>query len=126
MVIKKHYHLIIGIVLLGILMLVYKFFNPMYYSFFPKCPFYALTGYKCPGCGSQRAIHYLLNFDLHNAWRQNFLLIIAIPYIITGLLFEYQKRITPQMLKWRKILFGYKAILIVFVIVVSFWIFRNC
>lgn len=125
MAIKKSYLLIVGIILLLILILIYKFFNPQQYNLFPKCPFYAITGYKCPGCGSQRAIHYLLNFDLHNAWRQNFLLIIAIPYIITGLIFEYQKHPTPKMLQWRKILFGYKAIIIVFIIVMSFWIIRN-
>lgn len=125
MVIKKYYLWFIGIILLFIIILTYKFFNPIQYNLFPKCPFYAITGYKCPGCGSQRAIHYLLNFDLPNAWKQNFLLIIAIPYIIIGLIFEYQKYPTPKMLKWRKILYGYKAIIIVFIIVIGFWIIRN-
>ncbi|AIM36689.1 hypothetical protein KO02_08190 [Sphingobacterium sp. ML3W] len=122
---KKYYTWIIGFIALTCLILIYKFFNPMQYNLFPKCPFYALTGYKCPGCGSQRAIHDLLNFDFYNAWRQNFLVVIAIPYIITGLSFEYNKNPTPKILKWRKILFGYKAIIIVFIIVVSFWIIRN-
>jgi hypothetical protein len=125
MVIKKFYAWIIGLIVLAGLILIYKSFNPLHYSLFPKCPFYAFTGYKCPGCGSQRAIHNLLNFELDNAWRQNFLVIIAIPYIITGLIFEYKKDPTPKILKWRKILFGYNAIIIVFIIVVSFWILRN-
>ena len=31
--------------------------DPATNAIFPRCPFLTLTGLKCPGCGSQRAIH---------------------------------------------------------------------
>ncbi len=43
----------------------------------PACPFRALSGWSCPGCGSQRAIHELLHLQIAEAFRQNALLIIA-------------------------------------------------
>ena len=61
---------------------VYFNFNPVESFFFPKCPFLMLTGLKCPGCGSQRAIHALLHFDIRSAFLHNALLIISIPYIL--------------------------------------------
>ncbi|WP_225974845.1 DUF2752 domain-containing protein [Arachidicoccus ginsenosidivorans] len=53
-------------------------------SWFPKCPFRSLTGLQCPGCGSQRAIHDLLNLDILGAFRENALMVVSIPYIVTA------------------------------------------
>jgi len=61
--------------------LIYFSYNPMESVFFPKCPFLMLTGLKCPGCGSQRAIHALLHLDIRSAFQYNALLIMSIPYI---------------------------------------------
>jgi hypothetical protein len=47
----------------------------------PGCPFYQLTGLYCPGCGSTRAIHHLMNFELATAFRCNPMLIIFIPFL---------------------------------------------
>ena len=35
-------------------------FDPATTWWFPSCPFYALTGWLCPLCGSLRAVHALL------------------------------------------------------------------
>lgn len=40
---------------------------------YPTCPFLALTGYYCPGCGSLRAIHALAHLDLVTALQLNIL-----------------------------------------------------
>ena len=40
------------------------------------------TDIKCPGCGSQRAIHSLLNLDIKSAFGYNPLLVCTLPYII--------------------------------------------
>lgn len=45
----------------------------------PKCIFKALTGWDCPGCGSQRAIHALLHGRIVEAWRFNAALLLALP-----------------------------------------------
>lgn len=43
------------------------------------CPFHAITGLRCPGCGSQRALHALLHGDLSTTFKMNALWILAIP-----------------------------------------------
>ena len=35
--------------------------DPVEMRFFPRCPFFALTGLKCAGCGTARAFHALLH-----------------------------------------------------------------
>ncbi len=104
---------------------IYSYFNPYKVDFFPKCPFLYLTGYKCPGCGSQRAIHYLFNFDINHAFKENMLLVISIPYLILGAYFDSIKVKTEKQLRVRKFLFGQKAIMVILFIVISFWILRN-
>ena len=61
---------------------LYSAFDPADSVFWPKCPFYLLTGLECPGCGSQRAIHSLLNGDPVSAMHYNLLLVLAIPYLL--------------------------------------------
>ena len=48
---------------LGGLAVVYRF-PPTEYSFYPRCPIYLTTHWLCPGCGSTRALHSLLHFDI--------------------------------------------------------------
>jgi hypothetical protein len=52
---------------------------------YPTCPFLALTGLYCPGCGSLRAIHDLAHGDLAGAMARNPLTIFA----LAGLLVAY-------------------------------------
>lgn len=114
----------IGISLIGAY-IFFKVFNPYEVDFFPTCPFLYLTGYKCPGCGSQRAIHFIFNFEFINAARENLLLVFGIPYMILGAYFDTIKVKTAKQLKIRRLLFGQKAIWIVLVLVIGFWILRN-
>jgi len=104
---------------------IYTYFNPNESDFFPKCPFLWLTGYQCPGCGSQRAIHYLFNFDVYHAFHENMLLVISIPYIILGAYFDMVEIKSDRQLRIRKFLYGQKAIVIILVIIIGFWILRN-
>jgi hypothetical protein len=46
-------------------------FDPATTAWFPGCPFRAVTGWNCPGCGSLRALHALLHLDLVAALRAN-------------------------------------------------------
>ena len=61
---------------------VYFFFDPNTEGVFPKCAFYVLTGWKCPGCGSQRALHALLHGDITGAFHMNMWIPVAAIYIV--------------------------------------------
>lgn len=108
-----------------LLIKIYRNFNPTENHYFPKCPFKEITNLKCPGCGSQRAVHYLLNFDLYNAIKENMLLVLSIPYLLLGISFDFIKVTNKKALKWRKTLFGQKAIFIILTLIILFWILRN-
>jgi hypothetical protein len=56
-------------------------FNPATTWFFPPCPFRALTGYLCPGCGTLRALHQLFNGHPVAAFRLNPLMVLLLPYV---------------------------------------------
>ncbi len=49
---------------------------------FPMCPFRWLTGWECPGCGSQRAMHDLMHGRVAEAFGHNAMLVISIPLLI--------------------------------------------
>ncbi|MDG5800543.1 DUF2752 domain-containing protein [Marinilabiliaceae bacterium ANBcel2] len=114
-----------GIILFVLFAILYRGVNPESSILFPKCIFKSVTGFDCPGCGSQRAVHYLLNMDIVNAAGANFLLLLSIPYIIVGLIFDFVKPQTSVFLNWRKLLYGQNAIIIILIVVILFWFFRN-
>jgi hypothetical protein len=48
---------------------------------YPTCPFYALTGYYCPGCGTLRAIHALAHGHPGQAFGFNALSMSMLPLL---------------------------------------------
>ena len=101
----------------------YFFLNPYEQEyFFISCPFYKISGYQCSGCGSQRAFHEILHLNFEEAFHQNALVLIAIPYF--SLIF-FTSFFQEKFAKLRQLLIGKKTILILFVIVILFGIFRN-
>lgn len=56
-------------------------FNPTSTRLFPPCPFRAVTGLHCPGCGSTRALHNLLHGRVATAFGLNPLLVVSLPFI---------------------------------------------
>ena len=55
-------------------------FNPADSSVFPPCPFRALTGFHCPGCGTLRGLHQLLHGHLLEAFSFNPLMVLFLPF----------------------------------------------
>ncbi len=49
---------------------------------YPACPFHAVTGWWCPGCGSLRAVHALTHGDVPTAIDRNVLLVLAVPVLV--------------------------------------------
>ena len=89
-----------------------RFCDPTKYALFPKCPFNVLTGLKCPGCGTARAIHSALNGQWGDAISMNPILVIVIPLIAVMLIF-------PNVARNKYV--GY----VTCTIVVLYWIVRN-
>jgi hypothetical protein len=106
-----------------ILVYIYFTYDPSIYPF-PGCPSKKYLGIACPGCGSQRALHHLLHGDLVGGFMYNPLLVLAIPYVILGYVFQI-KNIRNTYPKIRKVLFGTRTIWIIFVLVILYWIVRN-
>jgi len=70
-----------GFMAMAVIVLFYLF-DPVKHSFFPLCVFHQFTGLNCPGCGGQRALHYLLHGEIGAALRCNALVLVAIPVAI--------------------------------------------
>lgn len=104
---------------------IYKTYNPLEVGFFPKCPFYTLTGFFCPGCGSQRALHHLLNGNILLAFEKNALFLIALPYVGFGAFLDIKNNYNNKLIQIRKTFYGTLAIWVVFSIIIIFWIVRN-
>lgn len=62
-------------------------FNPETTCQYPRCPFYVLTGFKCPGCGTLRGLHALVHMRVCEAWNFNPAMVISIPIICACLVY---------------------------------------
>lgn len=60
---------------------LYFFIDPLSSKWIPKCVFHSITGWDCPGCGSQRMLHALLHGDFKGAWDANAFILIASPLL---------------------------------------------
>jgi len=104
------------------LVIVYFTFSPTQSFLFPKCPFLVVTGLKCPGCGSQRAIHALLHLHFVEAIKYNALFVSSLPYILVLAYAEIRRKSDPKLyLKANHIKFIYLYLFLVF----AWWISRN-
>lgn len=111
-------------VLLVAVLIIFFNIDPEVYPFFPKCPFLVITGLECPGCGSQRAFHKLLHFNIVSAFHQNPLVVLFTPYIIFGLYLEYLGG-KYKFSRIRKIIFGKNAAIILLIVIIAYWVLRN-
>ena len=121
---KKQILIAVAALFVAIAFFIFFFIDPSVYPIFPKCPFLMVTGFECPGCGSQRAFHQLLHLNIAGAFRQNPIVVLYLPYIILGLYLEYMggKEKFPRI---RDILFGKEAAIIIFTSIILFWLGRN-
>ena len=58
-----------------------------------ECPLFHLTGWQCPLCGLQRAVHAFLHADFLAAWRYNPALWLLLPYVAVWLLGACSERV---------------------------------
>lgn len=112
---SRRYTVVAAILLAITVLCIYFYFNPESGRLFPRCPFLILTGFQCPGCGSQRAIHSLLHGDIASAWHFNAVMLLFIPIVAVLLIAEIKRE------KWtrfyasvnsRYVIWGIAAILL--------------
>ncbi|MFT4011343.1 MAG: DUF2752 domain-containing protein [Nocardioidaceae bacterium] len=66
---------------LGVAVLALHLRDPHQSGSWGYCPFFALTGLYCPGCGGLRAVNDLTHGDLVAAVSSNLVLVAAIPLL---------------------------------------------
>ncbi len=108
--------------LLGLAVLFFVI-DPNKSEIFPKCIFHSVTGYHCPGCGSQRAIHSLLHLDLMGVVGNNFLFIPA--FLLIGYHYSHPVFNKKFNLKLPNLFYLKYTPWVILAIVVLFWILRN-
>lgn len=103
---------------------IYLFiFEPGRSGFFPVCPFRALTGFACPGCGATRGLHCLVHGDFVAAFRFNPLVILSLPFLLYTLVRYTNAAMRGRPLRSNQL--NAKYIWLLFVVIMSFWVFRN-
>lgn len=115
---------IVGIAVLFVLgIALLFFFDPASSPIFPPCLFHLLTGLWCPGCGSGRALHALVHFDILGALDLNPLMVISLPFLgyaaASRALLYLRGKGLPRMLAapfW-----GW----LVLVVIIVYWVLRN-
>lgn len=61
---------------------LYFAFDPGLNIYFPKCPSNAILHYRCPLCGTQRALHQLLHLNITEAMALNFYFVALFPFAV--------------------------------------------
>ncbi|MFN8354690.1 MAG: DUF2752 domain-containing protein [Spirosomataceae bacterium] len=80
-------NLTLGVITIGTLWYYYAVFSAT--SIGIPCLFHEATGWYCPGCGGQRAFHFLLHGHAQEAAQYNLLIFIILPLLFIGLLSEF-------------------------------------
>jgi len=115
--------IIAGVLAFFGMLALYTFWNPVELAVFPKCPFYAATGIYCPGCGSQRAVHQMLNGNIVEGIRYNYLIaLLAVVLLYEAFMYimnVFLRKDFPNLLHKSKVTHG------ILVIVLLFWLLRN-
>lgn len=109
-------------VLVAVIICIYYYGHDPSAGGAPRCMFRIFTGYDCPGCGSQRAIHSLLHGHPLQAWHYNPFIFFAVPIGALYLFIETWRDRFPRL---------YTAanrptiLILIAVSVVLWWILRN-
>jgi len=58
--------------------------DPSTAGHYPTCPFLAITGWYCPGCGALRTVHALAHGDFLTALDRNPFAVVALGYVVVA------------------------------------------
>jgi len=98
-------------------------FDPANARVFPPCPFHAATGLHCPGCGSLRGLHRLLQGDVVGAIDSNVLMVMSLPFAAWWGVRGFTAAVFG--LKWRRVFLRAGWIWGILWVIVAFGVLRN-
>lgn len=100
-----------------------RHFNPTTNGIFPACPFNAITGLYCPGCGLTRGYHQLFNGHILAALDYNPLIVLWTPILvylgISYFLLGVRGKSLPLYMPSNPVLIS------LLVLLITFWVLRN-
>jgi len=89
---------------------------------YPTCPFLAITGWYCPGCGALRAVHALAHGDLMTALARNPFAVVALGYLVVTWVLWLNRTVTGRPRRW---LAPPWVLYSVLGSILMFWVLRN-
>ena len=87
-----------GLAAVVVMWLVYAYDPEAAGTHFPSCPFHALTGLNCPGCGATRALYHLLHGDVSGAFRFNQIFFLMVPFFAAAA--RWPRILTKPSVAW--------------------------
>ena len=78
-------------------------FPPERYSFYPRCPVFRWTGWRCPGCGTTRALAALLHGKAAEALNQNALFVLLAPLLLAYFVVTYFRVMRNARFTWPQV-----------------------
>jgi hypothetical protein len=111
-----------GLALLAGVATLYAY-DPATRSLFLPCPFHALTGLHCPGCGTLRGLHQLLHGNLWAALRMNPLMVVSLPFLGFALAAAVARLATGRCRQSARL--PARWIWALLVLVLAYWVLRN-
>ena len=98
-------------------------FEPGKSGLFLICPFFAVTGLACPGCGTTRGLHQLLHGNVVSAFKFNPLMMLLLPFGLFALVRHTNAVMRGQPIKGNQL--NARYIWLLFFVIMAFWIVRN-
>lgn len=102
---------------------ILRVYDPASAGFFPPCPFRAMTGYLCPGCGTTRALHEILNGNIWAAFRFNPLMMFLLPYVGYAGMSSAMETLFGRALP--RVFIRPAYIWTLLAVILAFWVVRN-
>ncbi len=106
----------------SMIFIIYYNYDPSVCKWFPKCPSKLITGYDCPGCGTQRALHALFHGDVAGAFRFNAFMIPALLFVAVLWVASLLKKRLPD---FHRAVTGNGAVYSVLAVIVVWTVVRN-
>jgi len=96
--------------------------DPSAAGHYPTCPFLAITGWYCPGCGALRAVHALAHGDVVTALARNPFAVVVLGYVVIAWVLWLDRTARGRPARWLAppwVLYG------VLGVILAFWVLRN-